>query len=266
MIMVECIYRYGVMNSRWVSTEQRKKDFRLIKRYKLRGVVSWFQVLRLYGVRGFFAKGSLPEALRNKQCIFVVSFHKNGTRSIHAYLEKLGFKGVHWPVFANTGIDYEYILGPLAQNPRQCAEALAPLLDEYDFFGDVPFPGLFREMAELFPQSKFILTHRPPQEWWESVWRHWRKSDPPGSPHKLSLFEAIQYHLPVGAFITEADRSNLIERYVNHTNDVRAYFSGTERLLCTDLSDPNLNVDISRFLGISNVLAFSKIREGTVYV
>lgn len=230
-----------------------------MRRYRIRGIIGWLQERQLFGIRGFVPGRYLPESLRNNQTIFVVSFHKNGTRSIHAYLKKLGLKGIHWPVFTNTGVDYEYILQPLAYNRRLCVEALAPLISEYEFFSDVPFPGLYRELAEMFPQSKFILTNRPAQEWLDSIWRHWRKWDPGRHPHPLTVFESIQYRLAVGTMITENDNHILIKRFLSHNEDVEAYFSGTGRLLSINLNDPDINLRISAFLGLSNVYPFPKI-------
>lgn len=264
IFMARFIYKYLINDGQLVNVAQRKKDFQLVERYRLRGRIGWLQERKLYGVRGFVPGRCLPESFRNKQSIFVISFHKNGTRSIHTYLEKLGFKGVHWPVFTSIGIDYEYILRPIAHDPRQCVEALAPLLSEYEFFNDVPFPGLFRELAQMFPKAKFILTYRPAQEWSESVWRHWRKWDPGQHPHPLSVFEAIQYRLPVGTMVTENDDHKLIEKYLSHNEDAREYFSDTGRLLSADLSDPDLNMRISDFLGFASVPTFPKIREGPV--
>ena len=264
IFMSRIIYEYIIMNGRQVSFEQKRKDFQLIEYYGLRGVIAWLQSRRLYGLKGFVAGRPLPESLKSKPFIFVISFHKNGTRSIHTYLEKLGLRGMHWPVFMTTSIDYEYILRPIAHDPKQCIEALIPLLNEYDFFNDVPFPGLFQELAEIFPKSKFILTQRPPQEWGESIWRHWRKFDPGTHPYHLSVFEAIQYHVPVGTTVTEADQGDLIEKYVTHNETVQTYFAGTERLLIADLSDPKLNIRISEFLGLANTPSFPKIREGAV--
>lgn len=263
-LIIRLIYTYVIMKGRFVCIEQRKTDFRLLQRFGWREIIARLQKFRLYGARGSVVGRGRVQSLKNKRFIFVVGFHKNGTRSIHTYLEALGMKGVHWPVFINTGIDYEYILGPIAEDPRQCVEALAPLFAEYDFFSDVPFPGLFREMAELFPKSKFILTRRPPQEWGESIWRHWRRWEPVGTPHKLTVFEAVQYHLPVSTEINKSDLHCLIERYVTHNQAVQDCFSGTGRLLTADLNDPDLNEHISEFLGFASAPPFPKIRAGWV--
>jgi hypothetical protein len=264
VFMIRAIRKYVIMDGSRLSFEERRKDFQSIEFHGLRQTVGWLQARRLYGFRGFVPGKSMTEALKNKPAVFVISFHKNGTRSIHTYLEMLGFNGIHWPVFMTTGIDYESILHPIAHDPKQCVEALAPLLARYDFFSDVPFPGLFQELAETFPKSKFILTRRPSQEWGDSIWRHWRKFEPGANVHRITTFEAIQYRMPVDSIITESDLDTLIEKYVAHNESVQDYFTGTDRLLVADLDDPFLNVQMSQFLGVDPVLTFPRIREGAV--
>jgi hypothetical protein len=264
VFMLRFIYKYVILDGARLSFEEKRRDFQVIEFYGLRRSIAWLQTRRLYGLRGFVSGKPMTEAFRNKPAIFVISFHKNGTRSIHTYLEKLGFHGIHWPVFMVTGIDYESILYPIAHDPKQCVDALAPLLAKYDFFSDVPFPSLFQELAERFPKSKFILTRRPPQEWGDSVWRHWRKFRPGTDPLPLTVFEAIQYGLPVNTAVAEFDRNLLIDKYLMHYKSVQAYFAGTDRLLVADLNDPSLNVQISQFIGVAAAPTFPRIREAAV--
>ena len=80
----------------------------------------------------------------------------------------------------------------------------------------------------------------------------------------METFEAIQYRLPVKTVITEDDKHSLIEKYISHNKAVQDYFSDNERLLVMNLDDPNINVTVSKFLGISNTACFPHMGKGSV--
>jgi hypothetical protein len=188
---------------------------------------------------------SILNDFQAKPFVFVISFHKCGTRSLHVLFEKMGYRGIHWPHFINCGIEYVEILKPHARDPKACIRLLAPLFGRYDCFSDVPFPGMYRELAEVFPNSRFILTYRPEDVWWKSISGHWHLS---ATTRRLDAFEAIQYGLPVGNLVTSNDRSLLVDRYAQHNIQVQRFFEGSNRLLASELTAPDLSARISKFV------------------
>ena len=91
--------------------------------------------------------------------VFGVGFHKTGTTSLRDALRILGYR----------------VTGPNFTQEQRLEHLLlraAELAEQYDGFQDDPWPLLFREMDQRFPDSKFVLTVRDPDEWYMSVLRH----------------------------------------------------------------------------------------------
>ena len=88
--------------------------------------------------------------------VFCIGFHKTGTTTMMHVLTELGYR-----VTGPNGVDSKNlarILGPLT----------VALSGRYDAFQDNPWPLVYREMDALHPGSKFILTIRDEQKWYNS--------------------------------------------------------------------------------------------------
>lgn len=225
----------------------RRVFFVLIQRLGLRQFHARLQKRWLFGGSGVAGPGPIQalEALRDKEFVFVVSYHKCGTRSVHALLEALGYHGVHWPTYINCGVDYRAILRPMVADRELCVRGLTPLFGRYNLFSDVPFSGLYRELHSHFPRSRFVLIRREGNAWWNSLARHWALAD---APHALDAFEAIQYGLPAGTLVTTSEREVLIESMLRHNKGVREYFGDSGRLLVGDLDDAELGAKVAQFV------------------
>jgi hypothetical protein len=245
-----------------LSWKQRLKLFRTAERTGLRPALVMLQRRKLLGGRELNAARQLLRGIEDRPLIFIVSFHKTGTRSVHQYLEQLGLRGLHWPVFTNCGIDYPPILEPYANDADRCVTALAPVLAKFDFFGDVPFPGLYASLSRSFRNARFIVIERDPDQWWESVARHWKLDE---RDRVLESLEAIQYGLPVGTRLDRSSRDDLIRRYRDHLAAITRHFDGSGRMLRTPLDDPDINHSISSFLAIDEAPPFPKIRKGAIH-
>lgn len=106
--------------------------------------------------------------------VFCIGLSKTGTRSLHAALELLGLRSVHW-----GGPDLETAVqrGPEMQAAiERCLREGRPLLEdleEADAYSDVL--GLttnFDVLDRQYPGSRFILTVRDLDEWIDSRRRH----------------------------------------------------------------------------------------------
>lgn len=99
--------------------------------------------------------------------VFGIGFHKTGTKSLGAALEVLGYR----------------TCGPVgAQDPDIAQTALSKargLVPKYDAFQDNPWPVLFRELDREVPDSKFILTICPEDEWLARVVRYFGPKETP---------------------------------------------------------------------------------------
>jgi hypothetical protein len=96
--------------------------------------------------------------------IFAVGFSKTGTTSLEKALELLGYKVCrgHWK---NPHTFYL-----LALYIHRDYDEIFRLVNYWDAFADAPWGGtdLYQELYRRFPESKFILTIRDAETWYES--------------------------------------------------------------------------------------------------
>ncbi len=228
---------------------------RRLVQFKLLRACAWLQKLYLFGFDDSFSKGhTIIESLQRKSLVFVISFHRTGTRSCCQYAHSIGLKTIHWPVFSATHIYYQQITRSIIDDKQKVVRALAHLYCKYDFFADVPFGGLYKELDEVFPMAKFIFIQREASSWWTSVSHLWNLDH--RQNWKLTTYEAIQYGLPVGYEVTPNQKEMFIEIYSNHADEVERHFIGKSNILFLDLLSYGKAKKISEFLEIEKVCEF----------
>ena len=99
--------------------------------------------------------------------IFCIGFHKTGTTSLGKALRILGFK-----VKGSFGVNDPDI-------SEKVYELFPPIVEQYDAFQDNPWPILYKELDEQYPDSKFILLERDPDAWLRSQIRHFGTRETP---------------------------------------------------------------------------------------
>ncbi|MEZ4722409.1 MAG: sulfotransferase, partial [Flavobacteriales bacterium] len=92
--------------------------------------------------------------------VFCIGFMKTGTTTMNRALSELGYRvsNKSWR-----------LLMPIVKNDW---EKVAEHAELWDALEDNPIPLIYRELDEMFPKSKFILTKRDPEEWYRSVSYH----------------------------------------------------------------------------------------------
>ena len=139
--------------------------------------------------------------------VFCIGFHKTGTTSLNQALMQLGYNltgpdGVSDPDIKNNVYAMCY-----------------KLAEQYDAFADNPWPIVYKEMDKKYPESKFILTLRPVDEWYASISQHFQEKT---TPMREWIYGAGS---PVGNEVLYKDR------YLQHYDDVREYFKHRESSL-----------------------------------
>jgi hypothetical protein len=126
---------------------------------------------------------------------------------------------------------------------------LRPIIDSHDSVSDVPIPTLYRQLADEWPESLFILVNRDPEAWARSAQNLMRK-------RKLSPFNRVQYEHYFGRTMTRLNNIHplsLMGMHVKHDADVRRFFhrerQEPERLCVIDAGEEQIGERISRFLG-----------------
>lgn len=136
-----------------------------------------------------------------------VGWAKTGTTSLGEALKLLGFRHKTQELALTDSLDI----------PGQ--QAIWHSADAYDSFEDWPWLLLYREFDERYPGSKFILTVRDPDSWLIS---YRKQLDRAGKGPQATAWRRRLYGLP----FPEVSDEQLVERYLRHQTDVRAYFDG----------------------------------------
>jgi hypothetical protein len=170
--------------------------------------------------------------------IFGVGFHKTGTTSFADLMTKLSYKTCHGggelrghlgnkkvKLDLQTG-NYKDIIG-FAKN--------------YEFLNDTPWFYLYKELDELYPESKFILVVRDEQEWISSCSRYFKKTS---TPFRIWIYGEGS---PVG------NEEIYLKKYRQHNMEVIAYFKKRPNdLLVLNLSDAGFNEKLAKFIGVAS--------------
>jgi len=90
-----------------------------------------------------------------------VGFHKTGISTLGKCLQIMGYNHI--------SLDYNSFLLYKSGN----FEALKTIVENYDSFDAWPWPLLYKEIDNWFPDTKFVLTRRLNSEvWFSSLSRH----------------------------------------------------------------------------------------------
>lgn len=189
--------------------------------------------------------------MKNK--IFCIGFHKTGTTSLAVALKMLGYR-----VTGPSGVKDPNI----EKNVYKMADRL---VKKYDVFQDNPWPIIYKEMDEKYPNSKFILTLRSSESWINSALKHFGRDD---TPMRKWIY---------GTGHPEGNEDAYIERFEKHNGEVQEYFKNRPSdLLIMDLTKgdgweklcsfvkmdipevpfPHVNKSIDREI---NIIFFSKL-------
>lgn len=144
-----------------------------------------------------------PTNLRPK--VFVVGLSKTGTTSVGNALALLGYRRMNWKDVRSRQLVHSFMHGEHG--------SLIELTKYYDAFEDLPWPFMYEELAEMYPDAKFILSLRKDEQTWlRSMQKH--QSRGVWAP-------AVHFY---GSQDTEGDREVVLNAYRNHTANVRRFF------------------------------------------
>jgi hypothetical protein len=156
-----------------------------------------------------------------------VGFQKTGTSTLREALKILGFK---------VGDTRYKLLLPIL---RRSWKTVFTELDRYDAVEDNPWPLIFEEIDNNYPNSKFILTERDSESWFASVSKHIGTLRDP-------MHEWI-YGRNNG--IPKDNKSNTIKVYNDHCDKVKSYFKDRPQdLLIIDFKSGDQWAKLCQFL------------------
>lgn len=143
--------------------------------------------------------------------VFGIGLNKTGTTTLKVCLEKIGYKV--------KGCDLELTRCATKSN----LESIYETVRQYDGFQDWPWPLVYEEIDQRYPNSKFILTTRSDSEtWFQSLKKHANRTGP-------TEYRKLVY----GHEMPHGRKEHHIEIYKRHNEEVLNYFKGRDDDLLT---------------------------------
>lgn len=211
-------------------------------------------------------KSSLKRNSRHK--IFCIGFNKTGTTTLEKVLIDLGFNGP----------DQQYqerLLSNDVDNGQ--FQNLENFIQDYDFFQDRPFSqnNTYLACDLLFPGSKFILTIRDEDSWFNSIYNYHKKIFGFNDRSEIdeNFFKGKKLYLDKDytwknkkKFVLKIDENKSYEDwsllydekhykeiYRNRNNEIIKYFHARPNdLLIIDLTKESDTKKIVNFLGLNS--------------
>jgi len=160
--------------------------------------------------------------------IFCIGQNKTGTTSLTSALAILGYRLCPEDIMYNFGsVHFENFKDGKF-------DEILKLVNQYDAFEDRPWnhTDFYEVLDKTFEGSKFILTTRDVEQWWDSYIK-WGK--------KISLRNMWHYKMNsevcygVDSFLDHPDLSKQI--YSDRNDEIKKYFSGNSNFLVLDVNE-----------------------------
>lgn len=148
--------------------------------------------------------------------VFCIGFMKTGTTTLNRALSVLGYRVSH-----NSWRWLNLIF-------TQDWKTLKTKMDDWDAVEDNPIPIIYKELDALYPGSKFILTTRDPEKWYQSV-----------SYHIGDLLTPMhEWLFGKGKGLPNEDKTHTMNVFTTHHKNVTKYFK--------DRPDDLLIIDVTK--------------------
>jgi len=158
--------------------------------------------------------------------VFCIGFMKTGTTTLNRALSILGYRVSH-----NSWKWLKLIV-------KNDWPGIQQKMDSWDAVEDNPIPLIYKELDALYPRSKFILTEREPEKWYNSVSYHVGDLS---SPMHEWLFGR-------GKGLPRNDKKHTLNVFVKHRENVIEYFK--------DRPDDLLIIDITKIENWDTICTF----------
>lgn len=210
---------------------------------------------------------------KNFNKIFCIGYNKTGTSTLETVLKLYGYN------LPNSHDQQRRLSGPSFSTDYS---QLAQFCSQYDAFQDMPFSqGLTYVAADaLFPDSKFILSERSAESWFNSVCNFHKKvfglDDLSALTEKDVLEKFIYlypgfYHSNKKRLLSTFNKNTMkvnwdklynkdwyIDMYTRRNEEIKRYFmNAPEKLLVIDVTEEYTTEKICNFLNIPSAYVIS---------
>jgi len=171
--------------------------------------------------------------------IFCIGQNKTGTTSLTRALSTLGYR------LCPEDMMYNYGSVHFKNFKDGKFDEILKIVEKYDAFEDRPWnhTDFYKILDRTFEGSKFILTTRDVEQWWDSYIK-WDK--------KVGLRNLWHYKMNsevcygVDNFLDNPDLSKQI--YLDRNDKIKNYFSGNPNFLVLDVNEDNKFEKLCKFL------------------
>ncbi|GAA4267984.1 sulfotransferase [Hyunsoonleella aestuarii] len=162
-----------------------------------------------------------------KAKVFVIGFQKTGTTSLELALINLGYR-----VYGGDKNLFKF------KDQKSLNNYILETLKYWDAVQDMPWPLFYKELHQLYPEAKFILTYRHTQDWIKSVVKYFASI-------RIPLHEKI-YNVPCA----EGYEQKYIDVYNNFNVEVIDFFKDKENFIIME-QNKNFNYEtLCQFLNM----------------
>ncbi len=176
--------------------------------------------------------------------VVAVSLNRTATQSTSAFLEKLGYKTIHW-------IGQEFENSEINSFDREKLFSLVHDAElKYDAFSDLPFNYMYKYFDKHY-DTKFILIKRPVDEWISSIRKLYSLDSIVNNKSEFDIFEKEMFWRHMNSTpknILECSDQDLEVFYNSYHLEIDRYFENKDNLLTLEMSDPDKGQKICLFL------------------
>ncbi len=145
--------------------------------------------------------------------VFCIGLNKTGTTSFGDAMQMFGYERSGWTFSVSPRLVREYFEGNL--------NTIYNVAYRHDVLEDLPWPLVYKEMDEHFPNAKFVLTLREtPERWLSSI-----------SKHIVNEYEG--HRKIYGYYHPRENEKAYLDKYDEHREGVEKYFEGRPEKLLT---------------------------------
>lgn len=165
-----------------------------------------------------------------KQKVFIIGFQKTGTTSLEHALQLMGYR-----VYGGDKNLMKY------EDRDALKSYIQDTLKTWDAAQDMPWPLFYKELYELYPDAKFILTIRDSKKWIRSV---------------VTYFASIRIPLHrkiYGVPCAEGHEHRYLELFEQINNEILSFFKNKSNFLVMEMGRNFDYKTLCEFLEILNV-------------
>ncbi|KAL6079757.1 Sulfotransferase family protein [Balamuthia mandrillaris] len=229
-------------------------QFQAVGPTELRRKVSIVTELQTY-LDDYRGRPSLPSPSSTAPKVFGLGLSKTGTTSVKEALRLLGID-----CNKEVNIMNDFLLETfLSASWNKRDSVSVDIVRRYDDMAsvvDLPLPYFFEELAQLYPDAKFILTVRDPASWWLSFKDHMERNHDKNRAERENQANQVRRALRTLHYGGESPSQYVaVKSFLRHNKLVQAIIP-PERLLVLDVTKASGEEDalwelLCDFLGVA---------------